>query len=127
VHGSPEASTISLISKRSRACNSLVLMFLVNKYIRDAVIDFSSLEKIMSSLNISVAFTNCLKTIILLFYVAYLALSILGVYSLKQRTRFSDLALDGSNYYKACVWDYDYFPLELPIQVVFQSPVKYAT
>jgi hypothetical protein len=41
--------------------NSLVLMFLVNKYIRDAVIDFSSLEKIMSSLNISVAFTNCLR------------------------------------------------------------------
>ena len=65
------------------------------------------------------------KTIILLFYVAYLALSILGVYSLKQRTRFSDLALDGSNYYKACVWDYDYFPLELPIQVVFQSPLDY--
>jgi hypothetical protein len=53
------------------------------------------------------------KTIILLFYVAYLALSILGVYSLKQRTRFSDLALDGSNYYKASVWDYDYFCLRL--------------
>jgi hypothetical protein len=41
------------------------------------------------------------------------------------KARFSDLALDGSNYYKACVWDYDYFPLELPIQVVFQSPLDY--
>ena len=65
------------------------------------------------------------KTIILLFYIAYLALSILGAVSLKQSTRYSDLVLDGSNYYKACVWDYDYFPLELPIQVVFQSPLDY--
>lgn len=63
--------------------------------------------------------------VIFMLYLSYLAVSIWGVTSLKQGFRFSDLALEGSNYYKASTWDFENFRWEIPLQIVFTSPVNY--
>ncbi|XP_063432182.1 patched domain-containing protein 3-like [Mytilus trossulus] len=65
------------------------------------------------------------RLVILAVYATYITFSILGVQSIKQSTKYSELAIEGSNYYTANVWDYDNYPLELPFQIVFTGPVKY--
>lgn len=68
---------------------------------------------------------NVSRVIIFLIYSGYIAISVWGVTSLKQGFRFSDLALEGSAYYKSSTWDFENFKWEIPLQIVFTSPVNY--
>lgn len=68
---------------------------------------------------------NISRLIVLVLYVVYLVFSIIGAMGLRQSTKYSDLALVGSNYYTANVWDYENYPLELPFQIVFQKSLSY--
>lgn len=65
------------------------------------------------------------KIFIFIVYLCYLAVSVWGATSLRQGFRFSDLALEGSAYYKASDWDFENFKWEIPLQIVFTAPVNY--
>lgn len=68
---------------------------------------------------------NISRLIVFCLYIVYLVFAIIGATGLRQSTKYSDLALVGSNYYKANIWDYENYPLELPFQIVFQKPLHY--
>ncbi|XP_061178078.1 patched domain-containing protein 3-like [Saccostrea echinata] len=68
---------------------------------------------------------NASRVVVFILYLGYIALSVWGVTSLKQGFRFSDLALESSDYYKASTWDFENFRWEIPLQIVFKDPVDY--